>query len=443
MSHKPFNKPFNAEERELLYSLANFLEGSPTAWHAVAAATKRLRETGFRELREAEPWNLTLGERFFVTRNGASLIACVLPRRQPKDAHVCASHTDSPALKLKPKAVYRKEHMVMLGVDVYGSPMLTSWMNRDLGIAGRVVYGDRQNRLCEQLVNLTDAPVVIPQLAIHLDRDANKQGITINRQEHLSALAAIGITTDAAAKKYFEKLLKKQVRYRHLYSSDLFLYPLESPKFIGPDYQMLAAYRIDSLSSVHAILEAFLRKGTSAEQTLKMCVFWDNEEIGSATAHGAESPFFAEVLERVTLALKMSREAYLQIMPASLCVSVDLAHALNPNYVERHEPQHRSLLGEGIIVKHSAQYRYASDARTAGALLAICQHHSIPVQEAIARADIPSGSTIGPIHANSTGMPTVDIGSPQLSMHAARELLACRDHIHMIDLLSAFYHDHS
>jgi aspartyl aminopeptidase len=434
-------KLFSAEERPVLYDLAHFLESSPTAWHAVAESANRLRQTGFRELHENEQWHLQPGERFFVSRNGSSLIACILPRKTPRQAYVCASHTDSPALKLKPKAIYRKEHMAMFGVDVYGSPMLTSWLNRDLGLAGRVVYADQSGDICEQLVNISEAPLVIPQLAIHLDRDSNKQGVQLNRQEHLAAIASFGITSDSAALNYFEKLLKKHVSYRHLYSSDLFLYPLEGPKFVGPDCQMLAAYRIDSLSSVHAILEAFLHEGYSSDHTMKICVMWDNEEIGSSTAHGAESPFFAEILERITLALDMSRADYLQLIPSSLCVSVDLAHALHPNYAERHEPQHRCLLGEGVVIKHSAQHRYASDARTAGLLMDLCRRHSIPIQTSISRADIPSGTTLGPIHANCTGMPTVDIGSPQLSMHSARELLACRDHLYLIKLLTAFYND--
>lgn len=424
----------------MLNSLIEFIKSSPTAWHATSAVSKRLKEAGFRELDERESWQLTPGDKVFVVRNGSSLLAAVMPQKKPKSVIAAASHTDSPALKLKPNAAYRKENMTMLAVDVYGSPLLNSWLNRDLGIAGRIVYEDGDGAFVEQLVNITEAPVVIPQLAIHLDREVSKQGLLLNRQEHLSALAALGATSEQAPSLYLESLLKKQHPFRQLYSSDLFLYPLEEPRFVGPEKEMLCAYRIDSLSSVHAVVEAFCSESFSYEETLKVCVFWDNEEIGSSnTAHGAESPFFAEVLERFTLALGLSREEYLQLFPSSLCVSVDLAHALHPNYMEKHEPQHRTLLGNGIVLKHSVESRYASDARTAGRVTALCRRHGIPLQAAIARADIPSGSTIGPIHANATGMPTVDIGNPQLSMHAIRELIASRDHLHLIQFLKAFY----
>ncbi len=411
--------------------LVEFIKSSPTAWHAVKVVSQELEKKGFRLLDEGKPWKLKPGQAYYIVRNGSSLIAFVTPKKDPQKAVVCASHTDSPALKLKPNAAYIKEGMLMFGVEVYGSPLLNSWLNRDLGIAGRVI----SESLVEKLVMVDHAPLVIPQLAIHFDKELNTHGLILNRQDHLAALGAIGITTQSEANKYFHKLLG----VKDLISSDLFLYPLEPPAFVGPNKEMLAAYRIDSLCSVHAITSALTANPEPLTSTLKMCVLWDNEEIGSETAHGAASPFFAETLERILLSLSLEREDYLQIIPSSLCISVDLGHAVNPNYADKHEPNHKNLLGNGIIIKHSANQRYASNARTAAFIKSLCHKQKIPCQDVVSRSDLSPGTTVGPIHANSTGMPTVDIGIAQLSMHSARELVCCQDHENMIALLGSIY----
>lgn len=421
--------------RSHIKHLIEFLEKSPTAWHAVENVAEQLALQGFEPLSEQADWELTPGKGYYVTRNGSSFIGFIVPLAQPARAHVCASHTDSPALKLKPNPAFRKENMLMLGVDVYGAPLLSSWLNRDLGIAGRIVHSDRKGNIREKLVCVTDQPLVIPQLAIHLDREVNMQGLVLNKQEHLSALAGIHAVDEKSAKNYLSDLLGVD----HILSTDLFLFPLEKPSLAGLNQDILSSYRLDSLASVHAISTAISHKPKPHGNILKMCVFWDNEEIGSETAHGAASPFFAETLERILLSLGYDRQTYLRLLASSICLSVDLAHALHPNYMEKHEPRHQTPLGSGVIIKHSTQQRYASDARTAGYAASLCLQNKIPFKHMINRADIPSGTTIGPIHANNTGMPTVDIGIPQLSMHSARELIACVDQIAMIDMLTAFY----
>ncbi len=418
-----------------MQNLPDFLHHSPTAWHAVEHLEKTLKKNGLEKLDEAEEWKLRPGKGYFVTRNGSSLIGFILPKKTPSYAHICASHTDSPALKLKPNSAYIKEETLMVATDVYGAPLLSSWLNRDLGIAGRVITLNKKGHPSEILVNATHAPLVIPQLAIHLDREVNTKGLILNKQEHLSAIAAIGSKSEKEAKNYLNRLLGLDP----ILSSDLFLYPLEAPKFLSFDKELLSAYRLDSLESVHAITTAFIANLQPLQTGIKMCVFWDNEEIGSETAYGAASPFFSETLERIFLSLNLTRQDYLRITSASLCVSVDLAHAINPNYSDKHEPHHKVHLGKGVVIKHSAQHRYASDARTAGYIKALCKKARVACQDVIGRADITSGSTIGPIHANSTGMPTVDIGTPQLSMHSAREVISMKDHKSMIALLQAFY----
>ncbi|MBA3958032.1 MAG: M18 family aminopeptidase [Parachlamydiaceae bacterium] len=416
-------------------ALLQFLNRSPTAWHAIREVVSQLEAHGFVELKEGELWSLKAKGKYFVVRNGSSLCAFIVPSKTPLGARVVASHTDSPGFKLKPNAEFRKENMVMLGLEVYGGPLITSWLNRDLGIAGRISYLDKKSTIQEAILTLDKNPVTIPQLAIHLDRKVNDEGLLLNKQEQLAALACLTDEKDPVG--YLEKLLQAQVSYKKLLSHDLFVYPLEPAAYVGEGQQLMAAYRIDSLNSVHAIVAAF--EGTSADhEEIKVIALLDNEEIGSETAQGAGSPFLTHTLERICLALKMGREEYLRFLSQSLCVSVDLAHALHPNYGDRHEPRHMVLMQKGIAVKYNAQKKYASDARSAAAIVALCHANKIPVQHFASKGDILSGSTIGPIHAAVTGMATVDIGYGQLSMHSCRELAACQDYLDMTKLLVAY-----
>lgn len=420
-------------------ALLHFLERSPTPWHAIAEATSQLKQEGFKELSEQEPWKLSAGGRYYVTRNGSSLCAFVIPRQFPTKALLVASHTDSPGFKLKPNAEFRKENMILLGVEIYGSPLLASWLNRDLGIAGRVFYSDHSGHLQEALVRLDTSPVILPQLALHLDRSVNDDGVVLNKQQQLAVLAAL-VEDKNSRESYLEKQLKKILpEHLQILSSDLFLFPLDPPKYVGEKKQMISGYRIDNLTTVHAGLEAICHSKTPHKTTLNMLALWDNEEIGSSTAQGAGSPFFDRVFERILLALKGNREDYFRLMSSSLCVSVDMAHALHPNYEDKHEPRHPLLMQGGIALKFSAQHRYASDAASTAEIVALCDQHNLPIQRFVTRGDIPAGTTIGPIHAAHTGMRTVDIGCPQLSMHSCRELAACRDYEELCVLLTALY----
>lgn len=417
--------------------LLNFLDNSPTAWHAVANCTDTLLKNGFKELKEQEAWRIEPGGHYYVSRNGSSLIAFIVPTKIPSSAHIIASHTDSPSFKLKPNCEFQKENMLMLGCEIYGSPILSSWLNRDLGIAGRVVYQDTKNCIREELVRLEDTPVTIPQLAIHLDRGVNENGTILNKQDHLAALVSTEINTNTKA-TFLTRALKKHLNLKELLSFDLFLYPLDKARLIGENHSLISSYRVDNLQSVYASLDALLQTKKPAAYLLKMIVLWDNEEVGSNTAQGAGSPFLPHIMERIAISLKMSREDYFRLNSSSLCASVDLAHALHPNYIEKHEPRHQPLLNCGVVIKTNSQQRYASDARSVAAIAALCLKHQIPYQMYVARNDIPCGSTVGPINANLTGIATVDIGCAQLSMHSCREIVGISDHLSMVQLLNEF-----
>lgn len=418
----------------ILSDFKAFLDASPTSWHAVKEIGNRLAIREFHPLNEEEKWHLELGKKYFIARGGA-LCAFSLPAMKPTQAIILASHTDSPALKLKPVPVYQKANMTQFGVEVYGSPLLTSWLNRDLALAGRVVVTNSSGKPEERLVYLDDALVFIPQLAIHLDREVNEKGLHLNKQDHLSPI--VGLSDDPKLPlNALEKLLRRHLSFHSLLSFELFLIPHEPARFVGIENEMLASYRIDNLAGVHAAVCALGFLDKPAHQRLQLSLFWDNEEVGSRTKEGAASPFLNHVLERIAYSLKINPEEILLLKNNAFCVSIDMAHALNPNYPKKYEPHHAPLLGKGIVVKYNADQKYASNALSAAIVVHACQMLNLPYQSYVCRSDLPCGSTVGPIMAQSTGINTVDIGCPQLSMHSIREVMAVKDYLDLVRLLT-------
>jgi aspartyl aminopeptidase len=385
-------------------------------------------------LNEEEKWHLELGKKYFVARGGA-LCAFSLPEAKPTQAIILASHTDSPALKLKPMPAYQKANMTQFGVETYGSPLLSSWLNRDLVLAGRVVITNGSGKPEEHLVYLDDALVFIPQLAIHLDREVNEKGLHLNKQDHLSPV--VGLSEDSKMPlDALEKLLRRHLSFHSLLAFELFLVPHEQAHFVGLENEMLASYRIDNLTGVHTALSAIGFLDKPAHHRLQLSLFWDNEEIGSRTKEGAASPFLNHILDRIAYSLKINPEELLLLKNHSLCVSIDMVHALNPNYPKKYEPHHAPLLSKGIVLKYNANQKYASNALSAAMIIHACRVLNLPYQSYVCRSDLPCGSTVGPIVAQNTGINTVDIGCPQLSMHSIREVMAVQDYLDMVRLLT-------
>lgn len=411
----------------ILEDLKSFLDHAHTSWHAAAQIGNRLAGIDFTPLDEEQKWALEAGKSYFVSRGG-SLCAFCLPEASPERAMILASHTDSPSLKIKPRPEIQKENMTLFGVEVYGSPLLASWLNRDLGIAGRIVVKNTHGELEKKLIYIEDSPLFIPQLAIHLDREVNDKGLILNKQEHMCPIA----TLENDSKNYLETLLRRYHSFHDLLGYDLFLVPLEDSRFLGFNSEMIASYRIDNLASVHACAAAIAQANKPQKNTLQMAVFWDNEEIGSISV-----PFITDILKRIASFYKLNEENYIRMKNRSLCVSVDMAHAFNPNYANKLDPNHQPLLGKGVVIKHNAAHKYATDALTSARIVDLCHKQSLPVQSFVSRSDMPCGSTVGPIFTSMTGIPTVDIGAPQLSMHSAREVMACQDHMYMFQLLTS------
>lgn len=403
----------------------HFLEASPTAYHATAEICKRLEKGGFTRLFEHEKWNLQKGKGYYVVRGHALAVAFRVPKQEVASLRVLASHVDSPALKLKPVASEIQNGIGRLCTEVYGAPLLHTWFDRDLSVAGKVSVLSKKGEVETHLVCLKEMPVTICSIAPHLDRTINERGFAVNKQDHLKAFFSLMPEG---------KDLEKALPFKKLLAFDLFLTPLEKPALLGFDKEFLAAYRLDNLTSAYAACQAMVKAKAQAS-VLQVSFFWDHEEIGSATALGADSVFASEVLRRVALSLQIEEEMLYRIKAQSLCISADLAHGLHPNFLDKHDVTNVPMLGKGVVIKHNANQKYATECESIARVVQIAEENKIPVQSFAARSDIPSGSTVGSMMAAATGIATVDLGIGAWAMHSIREVIAAKDEASLCRLL--------
>ncbi len=411
--------------------LIQFLESAPTSWHAVDLAQTLLQHAEFVRLHEEQRWQLKAGHSYLVIRGGA-IIAFRLPEQVISRLILLAAHTDSPALKVKPLGGMVKHGQKLLTLEPYGAPLLPSWLGRDLKLAGRILL-KRGKEIVEELIETEDPIAFIPPLAFHLDREVETSGLKVHKQEHLVAL--LGLTDDEKCDPLQELLDNKVRPGDQIISFELMLLPHQPPALVGSSGEFVASYRLDNLVSSYAALETIAHSQNSSD-TLQMVALWDHEEIGSKSAVGASSPFLTEVLDRIGLHTKMDLEDRYRMRRHSLCISIDMAHAVHPGHEKKFDPKHEPLLGKGVVLKESAAQKYSTDAAVAARLLDFCQRHQLPCQRFVPRGDTSSGSTVGPIIASELGIPTLDLGAPQLSMHGARELMATSDFDALLKLLS-------
>jgi aspartyl aminopeptidase len=434
-------------------ALIGFLNASPTPFHAVETATNRLIALGAVRLDEKEPWALKPGQTAFVVRNGSSIVALRAPNdvSRPK-FRIVAAHTDSPCLKLKPRPPDPSANYRQWGVEVYGGVLYNSWLDRDLGVAGRVSLMEG-GAVKSVLVRTEDRPFRIPQLAIHLDRGVNDSGLVLNAQRHLQPVLGLvdpsppgigAILGHARSDRSLEGWLEETVGAPFsALDFELHLYDTSLSGYGGLNDEFIYSGRLDNLAMSHAALEAFCLEngGAAANGTIQIAALFDNEEVGSTSAQGANSNLISSVLERALLALGGSREGALAALARSHLISADMAHAIHPNYPEKHEPYHYPLLNRGPVIKGNANMRYATNGETAALFRGLCDRAGVPAQDFINRADLACGTTIGPHVAAALGMPTVDVGNPMLSMHSAREMCGSEDHGMMIRAFREFYRD--
>ncbi|MBX7067700.1 MAG: M18 family aminopeptidase [Parachlamydiales bacterium] len=413
----------------MLEKFVRFLDRSPTVYHAAKEIGLALAEADFTPLSEGEKWKLEPGKGYFVTREDTLLAAFRLPTQKPNSTTLLASHLDSPALKVKPQPEISSHGIGQLGTELYGAPLLHTWLDRDLAIGGRIIVLNDQGKCETKIVLLDDYPVIIPGLAIHLHRDVTEKGLIVHKQDHLKAIYSI-----QNKDKHLEAWLKKHHHFQKLLAYDLFLVPIEKARFNGFDDELISSYRIDNLSSAFASLEALVQSKAQKDR-IQMAIFWDHEEIGSKTYAGADSVFVNELFERICLHYKMDREDYYRMKSASLCLSCDVAHAYHPNYPDKYDPQNAPLMGKGPALKFSM--RYATSGATAAPIVYIAEKHKIPLQIFASRSDLPSGSTVGAMMGASPGIPTVDLGVACWAMHSIRETISTSDQTAMTHLLKA------
>ena len=429
-----------SNEKKSIHDLLEFIDSSPTPFHAVEEMKNKLSAQGYSELKESDTWDLTSNGKFFLTRNDSSLIAFIVGTKT-KDASgfkIIGAHTDSPNLKLKPNPSYEKNGYLQLGVETYGGVLLTTWTDRDLSLAGRVIIKGKKQPQSKLI--LFDEPLLrIPQLAIHLNRDVNEKGLTLNKQNHLPPIFSLS-DKKGSNKNLLEKRVAQKLKCKSadILNMELSLYDTQSGAIGGAEGEFIFSSRLDNLASCHAALQALTESKTKDPMT-RVIAFYDDEEVGSDSAQGAGSPFLKDVLERLTLESDNPRETFFRSMANSFFISADMAHAVHPNYPEKHDPQHMPVLNGGPVIKCNSNQRYATEGVSSAWFEMLCKKAGVPVQKFVVRSDLGCGSTIGPITAANLGIRTVDVGNSMLSMHSIREMAGAKDHLPLIKAFKEYF----
>ena len=431
--------------------MLEFIENSPSCFHAVANVKKILKEQGFTELEEGQDWTVEAGGGYYVTRNDSSIIAFRLPgsgtalsdgaditqgREEAAGFHITAAHSDSPSFKIKESPESTVEsHYVRLNTEKYGGMILSTWLDRALSVAGRIAVRENDN-VVTKLVNIDKDLLVIPNVAIHMNRDMNK-GVEYNPQVDMLPLFA-----DCFEEKKKSSLMKRVakaagVKQEEILGHDLYLYTREKGRILGDNGEFVLSPRLDDLQCVFAAVKAFSR--SIPKHYINVCAIFDNEEVGSSTKQGADSTFLEDTLWRIGESLKVSRSRYLQWIAGSFLISADNAHAVHPNHPEKADPTNRPYLNGGIVIKYHGSQKYATDALSAARMKELCRQAGVPFQSYANRSDIPGGSTLGNISTAHVSVSSVDIGLPQLAMHSAVEIGGVKDTGYAVEALKVFY----
>lgn len=413
--------------------LFKFIENSPSCFHAIKTITEELKNEGFVEIKEKDTWQIEQGKKYYVTRNLSSVIAFKIPQNDFKSFNIVASHSDSPTFKIKENAeIEVNNKYVKLNTEKYGGMICSTWFDRPLSIAGRILVKEN-NAVKTHLVNIDKDLVIIPNLAIHMNREVN-DGYKYNAQ--IDMLPLYG---DNSSKGSLMKTIAKEVNVEEesILGTDLFLYNRMNGTKIGSNEEYISSPRLDDLECAFTSLSAFLSENTSNSASV-YCVF-DNEEVGSGTKQGADSTFLYDVLRRINISLGKTEEDYYRLISSSFMVSADNAHALHPNYTDKSDLTNKVYMNDGIVIKYNANQKYTTDAVSASIFKTICDSVDVPYQTFTNRSDILGGSTLGNISNAHVSLNTIDIGLAQLAMHSTYETAGAKDVTYMIDAIKAFY----
>ena len=425
---------------QLQQKCISFIGSSPTPFHAVEEMAARLTDHGFLVLREEDAWTLKPGGKYFVTRNDSSIIAFVMGQRPVLETgfRLVGAHTDSPCFKVRPNPDVCKQGYTQLGVEVYGGVLLNPWFDRDLSIAGRVSYVAANGEVRHVLIDFKRPIAVIPSLAIHLDREANKNR-SVNPQTDCLPIILQSGADDKPEEQRFVSLLEAQIRDQYpnadvdqILAFECLLYDTQLPALTGFHESFLSGARLDNLLSCFIGLESLLAAKSTGTSIL---VCNDHEEIGSASMAGADGPFLESVLNRI----EPDREACARALSRSFMVSADNAHGVHPNFAAKHDDNHGPLLNAGPVIKINANHRYATNSVGESLFRQLCIEHDVPVQVFTVRADMGCGSTIGPISAAKLGIQVIDVGVPTFAMHSIREMAGSQDCEYLHTVLKAFF----
>ena len=415
-------------------NLIEFIDHSPSSFHVIENARKQFLEHGFTQLNEKEYWNLEEGKSYFVIRNGSSILAFHLPRKDFKGFHIVASHSDSPTYRIKEQPQMDVEkHYTKLNTERYGGMIPETWFDRPLSIAGRIII-EENGQIKDQLVNIDRDLLIIPNLAIHMTRSSSDSK-QLNPQKDMLPLCGGNLTKDG-----FEEMIAKEanVDKEDILSYDLFLYNRMKGTILGINEEFVASPKLDDLECAFSSMEAMVNAEYSKDY-VTMCAIFDNEEVGSGTKQGAGSTFLPEVLKRISSLTGKTEEEYYMAVADSFMLSADNGHAVHPNYQDKTDPTNRCYMNEGIVLKYNASQKYTTDGNSAALVKYLCKKEGIKYQTFFNRSDMPGGSTLGNISTGQVSMKSADIGLPQLSMHSTYETAGCKDFDDMITLMRSFY----
>ena len=420
---------FEKVSREMM----DFIQASPSCYHVVDNFGEMLRQAGYEKLEEQDRWKLQEKGKYYVTRNDSSLIAFQISSRDFSNFQIVASHSDSPTFKIKVNPdILVDGHYVELNTEKYGGMICAPWFDRPLSIAGKLVVRSREG-ICTRLVDIGRDLMMIPNVAIHMDRKLN-EGYAYNAQKDMLPLLG-----DETAKGELDCILAEQsgVREEDILASDLFLYNRMPGTVWGANKEFISSPRLDDLQCAYASIRGLLEGGHTG--SVSVCCVFDNEEVGSGTKQGADSTLLQDVLERICLAMGRDREDYKRLLANSFMVSADNAHAVHPHHLDKADPTSRPYMNHGVVVKYNANQKYTTDAVSAAVFREICRKAEVPVQSYVNRSDVPGGSTLGNLSNRHVSLNTVDIGLPQLAMHSPYETAGIKDTWYLIQALTAFY----
>lgn len=426
---------------KLANDLLDFIQASPSPFHVVRNIKAALIKQGFQELHASKKWDLDRGSKYFTSKNDTSIVAFITGNGEIEENgfRIIASHSDSPGIKIKPNTgVQTQNGYTSLSTEVYGGPILSTWFDRPLSIAGRVTLQSKNPLKPEtRYVNIKKSICIIPNVAIHLNREINN-GVKIERQKMLKPIIAL-VNSQLEQENYLYQLLASELKIdqEKILDFDLFLFDTSNGSIIGNREEFISCGKLDNLAMVHTSIQALT--DTEPGEATKVVVCFDNEEVGSQSKQGAGSPFFKNVLQRITCQFRNQPEDFFRTIHNSFMISADMAHALHPAYIEKYDPVYSPSINQGPVIKINANQKYTTDSDSAAVYEMLCKNAGVPVQRYVNHSDIAGGSTLGGISTSQLDLRSVDIGNPMLAMHSIRELAGVDDHFYVLKSFEEFY----